>query len=140
MPTGKHVLIDPFVSLAGTDLSDHVQSVTLNYSADTPEGTASGDDTHVMIPGGLKNYSIEFTFYQDYDAGSVEETLFSNIGQSVAFEVRPSQAAVASTNPSYTGNCIPESMPLVDADVTGGNAHQTSVTCQAASSLSRATV
>lgn len=139
MPTGKHVLTDPFVQLDGTDLSDHVASVTFNYSADTPEGTAAGDDTHVMLPGGLKNFSIDVTFYQDYAASSVEDTLFSKIGSSIPFEVRPSQAAVATDNPSYTGNVIPESLPLVDTDVTGSNAHQASVTCQAASSLSRAT-
>lgn len=139
MPTGKHVLTDPFVSIGGTDLSDHVQSVTLNYSADTPEATASGDDTHVMIGGGLKSWSMDITFYQDYAASSVEDTLFSLVGAEASIEVRPSQASVGTTNPSYTGTGVLESLPVIDADVTAGNTHQASATFQPASSLSRAT-
>ena len=37
------VLTDAFVSWAGVDLSDHVRSVTLTYSAELLDDTAMGD-------------------------------------------------------------------------------------------------
>ena len=102
----EKILIDPFFSIGGVDLSDHVKSVTLNYGADTPELTAGGDDTHLFAAGGLKTWEMSIEFNQDYASGSVDATLFSAIGTSVALVLRPDSAVVGVANPQYTANGI----------------------------------
>lgn len=134
---GTLVLTDASVTVAGTDLSDHVQSVTLNYSADEVEDTNMGDDTHVFMAGTLKNWSLEVEFSQDYAASEVDATLFSAVGTSVALVVKPTSAAVSSTNPSFSGNGILTSYNPVGGSV--GEKSVASATFQPAGSLTRAT-
>ena len=133
----KKVFKDPYFSWGGTDLSSYVESATLNYSADTPEATASGDDTHVMLPDGLYNWSLELTLRQDFAASAVDDTLFADVGAEKAIELRPSQAAVASDNPKYTGQGILSEYSPVDGSV--GDTHNAPVSIVAAGTLSRAT-
>lgn len=105
----KFVFKDAFLSVNAVVLSDHVESLTLNYSADTPEKTSMGDDSKTRLPG-LKDWSIDVTFRQDFiapGAGAVDATLFSLIGAAAfAIEVRPTADAVGVTNPKFTGNAL----------------------------------
>lgn len=133
----KKVLKDAFVSIDGTDLSDHVKSVTLNYSAGMLDDSAMGDDTKSSV-GGLKNWSAEIEFHNDYAASSVDATLFPLVGSTVALIIRPDNTAgVGTTNPNYTGNGTIESYP----PISGGHGElaAASVTIQSAGDLSRAT-
>jgi len=130
------VLIDASVVINSVDLSDHVRSVTINYSADMVEDTNMGDDTHTML-GGLKNWSMDIEFAQDYAAGEVDATLFALVGTSFTIDVKPTSGAVAATNPKYTGTGILESYNPVSGSV--GDLATASVAVQAAGTLSRAT-
>lgn len=132
------VSTDAFVSINGVDLSAFVRSVTLNYSADLQEDTSMGDSTRTRI-GGLKDWSVDVTFKQDFDSGSVDGTLFSLVGGSaVTIIVRPDKSdGVSTTNPNYTGSCILESYNPVDNAV--GDLAEVSVTFQCAGALSRNT-
>lgn len=99
------VIKDASITINSVDLSDHCKSVTINYEAGPVEDTNMGDDTH-QHTGGLKNYSCEVEFAQDYAAGEVDATLFSIVGSSVPVIVKPTSAAVSATNPSYTGTML----------------------------------
>lgn len=55
----------------GTDLSDHVSSVTIEDSADEQDVTGFGETYREFIPG-LKDATITATFLQDYSTGSVD--------------------------------------------------------------------
>jgi hypothetical protein len=103
---GAFVSKDAYLSLGGTDLSAHVASLTLSQEADVPEDTAMGDDSRSYVAGGLKSWSLDVTFNQDFAAGAVDATLAGNEGTSLAMIVKPTSAAVSATNPSYTGNVI----------------------------------
>lgn len=130
------VLTNAFVSLNAVNLSAFVRSVTLNYAAELQDDTAMGDSARSRI-GGLKDWSIQIEFFQDYAAGAVDASLFSLVGTTFAVEVRHSGAAASATNPKYTGTGILESYQPVGGAV--GENLMAPVVVQGVGSLTRAT-
>jgi hypothetical protein len=102
----KFVLKNAFLSIDGNDVSDHVESLTINYSAETPEKTAMGDNSLTRLPG-LKDSSVDANFRQDFAAGNVDAILFPLVG-AAAFPViiRPDAGAKGAANPEFTGNFL----------------------------------
>lgn len=127
---------DASVVINAVDLSDHVQSATINYSAELQDETAMGDDTRIN-KGGLKNWSIDVQFKQDFASGEVDATLFSLVGSTFTITVKPTSAAVGTTNPSYSGTGILESYTPLGGNV--GDLLTAPVTIQSAGTLTRAT-
>lgn len=122
------VLSDASVLINGIDLSDHVEGVTINYSAEVKEAKVMGD-AGIRRLSGLLDWSAAITFRQDLDAAKVNATLFPLIGGApFAFAARESKAdAISVANPEWQGN------GLIDGDyavVAGevGEVHNTSVT------------
>lgn len=132
----EQIFKNAHLTLGGVDLSDHVRSVTLSYSAEVQDITAMSDDTRNRL-GGLKDWSISVEFNQDYAAGKVDATLFSLVGTSVAVVLRPDAGAVGATNPEFTGSAILESYQPVGGAV--GDAHVSPVVLQGNGDLARAT-
>ena len=95
------VLTNAFVSVGGVDLSDHSNTVTVNYEIDSVEVTAFGSSGHTFT-GGLQNNSIEVTFHQDYAASKTEATLYPLVGTTTTVIVKPNGSTTSATNPSYT--------------------------------------
>ena len=106
MPT--LVFKDCFLTINSVNFSDHVQSVTLDYSADEVEDTNMGDDNHKFMPATLKNWSLECELSQDYAASKVDATLFPLVGASAAITIalRPTTSAKSETNPEYGGDGV----------------------------------
>lgn len=135
---GTLVFKDAHVTINSVELSDHVQSVTLNYSADDVEDTNMGDSTHQKMPNTLKNWSLDVEFAQDYAAGEVDATLFSLVGGSaVTVAVRPVNTTVAATNPEFTGSAVLLDYPPITGSV--GERMTTTVHFEAAGDLTRST-
>lgn len=132
----KIVLTDAFFSIGGTDLSDHVRQITINYSADGVENTAMGDSTHTR-QGGLKDWSASVEFYNDEAASSVAATIFPLVGTTATIIGRPTSGAVSATNPNYTGTGLVTSFPPLSGSV--GEMSMTTCEIEAAGDLSRAT-
>lgn len=99
------VLTNGFFKLNAVDLSDHMDTVTLNYLSEMLDETAWGDANRIM-KAGLKNWSLQAVLQQDYAAASVEATLFPLIGTTACFELRPENACSSANNPIYSGICI----------------------------------
>lgn len=118
MPAGTHVFTDAYVLINAVDLSDHVKSVRLTYGSELQEDTAMGDDTKSSASG-LKDWTIEIEFYQDYAAGKVDATLFPLVGgAAVAFELRDDKSEVVGVNnPKFTGTGVVESYQPVGGSV-----------------------
>jgi len=134
---GKFVLNDAYVSINGVDLSDHVRSVTLNYSAAEIDVTCMGDGSINRIAG-LKDWSAEIEFAQDFAASEVDATLFSLVGAaSFPVAIRPTSAAVSATNPEFQGNAILTSYPPISGAV--GELATTTITLMGDGDLTRAT-
>lgn len=133
----KMVLTDAYVSIDGNDVSDHVKQVSINYSADIQDSTAMGDGSHTRM-GGLKDWSLNVDFYQDYAASNLDSILFPLVGTNFTVIVRPVESTVVGTgNPNYTGTAILESYNPINGSV--GDIATTSVTIPGSGTLSRAT-
>lgn len=102
----EFVFTDAFVEINTVDLSDHVRSVTIDYSAETPDSTAMGDTAKERLPG-LLDWKVDVEFNQDFAAAEVDATLFDLVGAAAfAIAIRPTSDAVGATNPSFEGNCL----------------------------------
>ena len=131
------VLADCFVSLGGTDVSTYVRSVTLPYAAEMQDDTTMGDTTRIN-KGGLKNWSIDIEFQQDFADNLIDEILFPLVGTSFTVIVRPvASSVVGVSNPNYTGTGILESYQPFGQSV--GDLATSTVTIQSAGTLTRAT-
>jgi hypothetical protein len=129
------VFLTPQVLLNAVDLSDHLKSATLTYTADSPEFTASGDGTREYL-GGLKQWSVSLEFNQDYAASTVDITLFSIVGTVVALELKADDAATDVTNPSFEGNVVVTSYQPLGGSI--GEAVMAPVSLQGSGTLTRA--
>lgn len=96
---------DGYISVAGTDLSDHCVQITLNDGEESRDVTAMGD-TSRRFRTGLGLASIEATFLNDLSTGSVENTLRSLLlGQNTPNTKYPASSPTAALVAS-TGNLI----------------------------------
>lgn len=133
----EFVLKDASLVVNSVDLSDHVNSVTINYSAEIQDKTAMGDDSRTKLAG-LKDFSIDVEFNQDHAASNVDATLFPLIG-AAAFTVvvKPTSGSVSATNPSYSGSCLLESYAPIGGGV--GDKASTTISMPGSGDLTRAT-
>ena len=123
----KFAATDFDITIGGTDFSDSLAAVTLDISREQLEITAFGDSARRYI-GGLQDSSVTLSFHQDFASGSVDETIFSNLGGTVAIVIKPTSGAVSSSNPSYSFNAlVVQSVPfssnvgdLATQDLTDG--------------------
>lgn len=95
------ILKDASITINSVALSDHANSVTLNYEIDSVEVTAFGSGGHTFT-GGLQNNSIDVELMQDFAAANVEATVYPLVGTTTTVVIKPTSGAVSSTNPSYT--------------------------------------
>ena len=95
------VLTNAYISVGAVVLSDHANSVTLNYENDSIEITAFGDTGH-KFTGGLQNNSCEIAFMQDFAASNVEATLYPLVGTTTTVIIKPNGSVTGATNPAYT--------------------------------------
>jgi len=98
--------------------------------------TAMGDSTRVR-KGGLKDWSVDVTWHQDFAAGAVDATLFSLVGTTVCMEMRPQNICSTAINPIYSGIGVIESYNPMGGSV--GALLDAPTTIQSAGDLSRAT-
>ena len=97
----KLVLADASITINSVALSDHANSVTLNYEIDSIETTAFGSTGHTFT-GGLQNLSVEVSLMQDLAASNVEATIYPLVGTTTTLALKNSSAATSVTNPLYT--------------------------------------
>ncbi|MGW6255413.1 hypothetical protein [Streptomyces sp. NPDC055085] len=95
------------MSINGTDVSDHVVDVTVTMSKNDVDITNFGGGGS-EVQAGLKKDMFQMTLQQDFSASSIDQILYPlyNNETEFAIEVRPTQSAVSSTNPKYTGTCV----------------------------------
>jgi hypothetical protein len=130
------VLTDAFILLSAVNLSASGRSLRLRVEAEQQDDTAFADTTRSRL-GGLKDWSAEVEFNQDYAASNVDVTLFPLVGTVIAVEFRPTSAARSTTNPAYTGNALVTSYEPLGNQV--GEAARARLSLVAAGALTRAT-
>ena len=130
------VYTNAFLQINAVNLSAHASEVALNYASEMQDETAMGDSSRIN-KGGLKNWSVDLTFHQDFAASAVDATLFSLVGTTVCVEIRPQNICSTAINPIYSGIGIIESYNPLSGTV--GDLLDAPVTIQSAGDLSRAT-
>ena len=93
------------ISIAGQDFSDSLAAVTLDITREQLEVTSFGNSARRYIAG-LQDASVTFSFHQDFAAGSVDQTIWTNLGGTVAVVIKPTGGSVTSSNPAYAFNAL----------------------------------
>ena len=83
------ILVDPYVSINGTELSPHVASATLRIKR-----------------RGLKNWECVLKYYED-DDGEIASILWPLLGEIAALVIRSDE----NPDQEYSGNAILSSFP-----------------------------
>ena len=97
----KIVLTNPSITINSVDLTDMVAQVSIDQSFDDVETTAFGSSSRTRVAG-LGDHSVSLTFHQDFAASEVEATVRPLLGSTCPIVVKPVNATVTSTNPSYS--------------------------------------
>jgi hypothetical protein len=99
------VFENPQIIINSVDLSNHVDTVSLEISVADVETTAFGQVAKTRI-GGLQDNKVSIELQQDFAAGSVEATIYPLIGLTTTIVLNEINAgtttAGVTTNPTYT--------------------------------------
>lgn len=105
------------LKINNVDLSDHVTSVTLNYTADELEVTAMGDTAHKFVKG-LESGTLTVSLLNDTAASSVLQTLNSAFGTTVACKaIQEKGTAVSAANPVYEFDILVNNLTPINGAV-----------------------
>ena len=110
----SQIFKNAYFNIAGADLSASVQSLQLNYEAESLDETAMGADTRKM-KGGLKNVSWDVTLFQKYSC--VDATMFGLVGCQTSVEMRACNACSSEGNPIWEQTVMVRSYPPVGGTV-----------------------
>ena len=125
------------VKVNSVDLSDHVQSVTLNRTFDELEVTAMGDSGHKFVKG-LEASSVTIDFLNDTASANVLQTLQAAWGTNVTVVLLQEKGtAVSATNPLYTMTCLVNN--TTDVNGATGDLSMQSVTWNVSGTVAVAT-
>lgn len=95
------VLIGASVSIAGTDISDHVKEVTIDDAREENDDTVLSHSAKSMT-GGLATPSVTLKMRQDYASSKTHALIRAAINVATAVVIRPVGATIRSgTNPEY---------------------------------------
>lgn len=139
MATAFGVFKNAEIIVAGTDISDHCESVTLNVSQAELDNSAFGDESELIRPG-LFTWNIEVNVFQDFASGSIDALVFPLFSGRVKHPVtvKPDAgAATGATNPMYSGQCYVTAYNPIDG--SHGDNLMTSITFSPATDLVRLT-
>jgi len=101
-------LRDCYIAINGTVVSNQANSVGLEDSADEIDLTGFSTGGYREITQGLKDATLTCTFFSDFGTPAVNAGINNIIqplyasGGTLGIEVRPTSAAVSSTNPKMT--------------------------------------
>jgi hypothetical protein len=131
------VLRDAVLTIAGVDLSDHVDSVTITVHQGMMDVTRYGD-TGLHYAPALRTDQIQAVFLQDFGANKVHAViagLLSSNGFTVS--CKPRSGVVSATNPLFSATCIILDYTPLSAKV--GDRSDAPVTFQAVTAITQAT-
>ncbi len=99
-------LTSEYTALNGTDRSADIKSSVLTVDAAQLDTTDFASGGWVEVIGGLKSGNLQINFQDDAANSAIDDILWGLLGTVVTFEVRPTSAAVGTSNPKYTGSVL----------------------------------
>lgn len=101
----KIVLTDAKVTINSVNLSDHINSITLETKDEIIETSSFGSTAKTRVAG-LADNSVTLDFIQDFAASAVEATIYPLLGTSTSIVIKPVATTTTTTNPTYTVSAI----------------------------------
>lgn len=101
----KFAATDYSVTLNAGTVSSFLQSVDLSLESDDLETTAFGQTSRTRI-GGLKTGTTTLNFFQDFGASGIDQLIFPLFNTIGTVVIKPTNAGVSATNPSYSFQCL----------------------------------
>ncbi|MFI9005103.1 hypothetical protein [Streptomyces sp. NPDC053541] len=111
------VLTSEYLSLAGTDLSEYTRKAELAVEVEEKDVTTYASLGWKVVLGGLKSGELGCEFLQDFAATRIDSIMWPLLGTVVPFEVRPTSAAVGTSNPKYTGSVLVKEWKPIEGSV-----------------------
>lgn len=99
----KTILKDVVIDVNGVQLQDHASEVSIETEFDEQDTTSFGS-TYKENQRGLGDATVTVSFFQDFDAASVDATLWPLSQSDTPFPliIRPSSGVASATNPAYS--------------------------------------
>lgn len=130
-------LVNAYVLLGASDISDHCSSVEFEVSAEELDSTTFSSTGYKSMLGGLKSGSLKVTVKGDYAASNIDSILFPLLGTVATFEIKAVNAARSTSNPSYTGSVLISKLTPITGSV--GDLVEFDLQWPTTSTISRAT-
>lgn len=132
------VLTDAKLVINSVNLSTYVRQVQLNVSVKEQDVTAMGGSGYVAMIAGLKDWTLEADFNQDFGTAAIDQTLWPLFGLTTTVTINPTSATNSATNPQYSGTVLVSKYTPLDGKV--GDVSTIKIPLRAAGPLSRAIV
>lgn len=102
-------LINPKISIATIDMSQHVTAIGFDVEAAQLTTTNFGTSGWETFIAGLKKGEVKVAFNNDYAATTVDDRLWTwfSATTAIAFAVKATNAVTSATNPEYQFNVVP---------------------------------
>lgn len=115
----KLVLLDCYLSIAANVLNTYTKKVEGNFEVEDKDTTTYGSGGAHERLGGLFDGELSIDFLQDFAAAALDSIMWPLMiaRVPVAFEIRPTQAAVGAGNPKYTGSILPKEWKPIQGSV-----------------------
>lgn len=133
----KMVLKASYLSLDGNNVSSNTSKIELTAEVEEKDVTTFASNGWVELLGGLASGQLAAGFKQDVAAAALDSIMWPLFGTVVDFEVRLSNAAVGTSNPSYTGSVLIKEWKPIAGSV--GDTAEVDVTFPTSGEVVRAT-
>jgi hypothetical protein len=110
------VLLTPQIIINSVDLTNRIDSVTIEETFADVDTTAFGQSAKTRVAG-LGDHKFSCEFQQDFAAAEVEATIYPLLGTVVSVTVKPLSTTTSTTNPAYTFNVLVDDWKPVDGKV-----------------------
>jgi len=120
---------DVSVVLNSVDLSDFIQSATINRQFEELSVVAMGD-TSLKFAKGLESSTVTLDFLNDSAAASSLVTLNGAYGTTVPLVMKQLSSAVSASNPSYTTTILINNLTPIKGATGDMSTQSITFTCQ----------
>ena len=130
------ILVTPQIVIGGVDLTNRIDTVTLEETFADVDTTAFGSTSKTRVAG-LGDHKFSASFQQDFATSEVEQTIYPLIGTTTSVSVKPLVGSTTTTNPAYSFTVLVTDWKPVDGKV--GALLMSSVTWPISGAVTKAT-
>lgn len=130
------VFLTPQIIINSVDLTNRIDSVTLEETFADVDTTAFGTGGSKTRVAGLGDHKFTAEFQQDFALAEVEATVYPLIGTVASVTIKPLLGTTSTTNPAYTFSVLVTDWKPVDGKV--GDLLKSSVSWPISGSVTKA--